>query len=234
MIAYGLQKTSLVNYPGKLCTVIFTGGCNLRCKYCYNKDLVDNPNPENHDTFDEDYILSFLLKRKKLVEAITITGGEPTINKDLPDFLGKIRKLDFLSIKLDTNGFNPEMVKECLDGSLIDYAAIDIKTSPSKYPSLTGTDLDFQKIIESVNILKASGIPFELRTTAIPGYLSLEDIKEIGAALGDVPLFHLQQFVNENTLDPEFSSVHSFSKEELKAFEIALQKFAKSTSIKGI
>ena len=232
MIFNGIHKTSLVNYPGKVCTVLFTSGCNLKCGYCYNGDLV-NRNLELEEYSEED-ILSILTKRKKLIDAVTITGGEPTIYKGLPNFIKKL-KIDLgFDIKLDTNGFNPEMISELLQENLLDMVALDIKTSPEKYPALTGVKVDFNIIIKTLDIIKKSGIDYELRTTAVPGYFSLEDIKKIKDAIGHARNYHIQQFIPENTMEKSFSDLYPFKKEELSIFKESILDFCDNCSIRGI
>lgn len=232
MIFNGIHKTSLVNYPGKVCTVLFTSGCNLKCGYCYNGDLV-NKNLDLEE-YSEEEILGILTKRKKLIEAVTITGGEPTIYRDLPDFIEKVKtKLGF-DIKLDTNGFNPDMIAQLLSDNLLDIIAMDIKTSPDKYSELTGVKADFDIVLKTLNIIKDSGIAYELRTTAIPGYFSLEDIDKIKQHIGYAKNYHLQQFIPENTMENSFSDLYPFKKEELLIFQQSILEFCDNCSIRGI
>ncbi len=175
MCIKGLDKVSLIDYPGKIGPVLFLGGCNLRCRYCQNPDLaLDSKElPE----ISEIEILEFLKKRASLIDGVTISGGEPTLSKNLIPLLKKIKEFE-LNIKLDSNGFFPELIGKCIDAELVDYVAIDVKTSPGKYNELTGRDVDFSKIVDTFNILKNSSIVYEARTVCIPDYVTAKDLHE--------------------------------------------------------
>lgn len=229
---HGIHKTSLVNYPGKVCTILFVGGCNLKCGYCYNRELVS----EFHtmEELTEESIISTLDSRKNFIDAITLSGGEPTIYPKLIPFLKRIKSKFKLAIKLDTNGLKPDVIKEIIDQDLVDMFAIDIKTSPDKYFSLTGVTVQFSDIVKSLNYIRDNDITYELRTTVIPGFFSIEDIELIKSELGTVGTYHLQQFVAENTLDPAFSDIYSFPKEKLMTFQNSILTFAEHCTIKGI
>ena len=228
----GLYKTSLVDYPEKITSTIFLGGCNLRCGYCHNPDLaLNSPVLEK---IEEDEVLAFLKKRSGVLDAVTISGGEPTIEKGLIPFLEKVKSLKLL-IKLDTNGFLPHVVSEIIERKLIDYAAVDIKTSPEKYPSLTGAALSFDAILATIDILKSSGIAHELRTTCVPGFVTVDDIKRIGESVGAVTQYYLQQFVNANTLlNSEIETLTPYSIDYLHELKSEAEKFAAFCSIRGV
>ena len=228
----GLYKTSLVDYPQKITSTIFFGGCNLRCGYCHNPDLaLNSPVLEK---IEEDEVLAFLKKRSGVLDAVTISGGEPTIEKGLIPFLEKVKSLKLL-IKLDTNGFLPQVVSEITEKRLIDYAAVDIKTSPEKYPSLTGVTLSFDAILATIDILKSSGIDYELRTTCVPGFVTVDDIKRIGESVGAVTQYYLQQFVNVNTLlSSEIAALTPYSIDYLNELKSEAEKFAAFCSIRGV
>lgn len=226
----GLYKTSLIDFPGKISSVLFTGGCNLRCGYCHNPDMVlGNSDPD----ISEDYIFEFLSGRKKLIDGVTVTGGEPTLHPDLSDFLKKIKDMGFL-VKLDTNGFSPAVIDAVIREGLVDYIALDVKSSPEKYPSVTGKNLPFATVLETINILKNSGIDFELRTTCIPRLVTLEDISEIGEAVGSVKKYFLQQFVNTNRLlDPSLEELSPYPVIYLEAMRKKCLEFAETCIIRG-
>jgi len=228
----GLFKTSLVDYPGKVSAVIFIGGCNLRCGYCHNPELaLNNPAIEK---IEESEVLEFLKKRKGLLDGITVSGGEPTMDRGLIPFLEKVRTLG-LSIKLDTNGFFPRVVYECLEKKLIDYAAVDVKTSPEKYPLLTGKDISFKDVLSTLEILKNSLTDFEIRTTCVPGFATVDDIKKIGEATGRLKKYYLQQFVNTNTLlDSGIKMLNPYSADYLRQLKAEAEKFSDFCSIRGI
>jgi len=185
----GIQKTSLLDYPDVISAIVWTIGCNFRCPFCYNKDIVLG----NVHLIPEKEIISFLKKRKGLIEGLVITGGEPFLQKDLSDFCEKVKKLSYL-IKVDTNGMYPKELKKLLEKNLIDYIAMDIKAPKKKYEKLTNIKLNIKKIEESIKILQNSKIDYEFRTTFVPGLLTKNDIIEIGKWLKNSKKFYLQQF----------------------------------------
>ena len=199
----GLQKQSLIEYPGKISAVIFLGGCNFRCPFCHVPTLVLPELIETQNEISQEEILSFLEKRKTFLEAISITGGEPTLNKDLPDFIKKIKSLGFL-VQLETNGTNPEMLRKLIEEKLIDYAAMDIKhrlDSFEKYNEITGFKLTkelFENIKESIKILLSNKIDYQFRTTLIKEFHKKEDILEICKEIQGVRVYYLQNYQKEN------------------------------------
>src|SRR5512136_2454464 len=168
----GLQKISLIDYPNKVASVLFTPGCNLRCGFCHNWRIVIDPRPP---FLHEAQALEILEKRKRYVDAVVVTGGEPCMHKELPKFLAKLKVRDF-QVKLDTNGFFPETLEECL-GS-VDYVAMDLKTSPEKYECLGSSGTS--GLMRSVEVLKTGKVPYEFRTTLVPDLVTSEDIACIG------------------------------------------------------
>lgn len=227
----GIHKTSLIDFPGKISSVIFTGGCNLRCGYCHNPDLVCNSC--NLESYSNQEAISMMEQRKDLIDGISITGGEPTISKNIESFIGSIKKLS-LPVKLDTNGLNPVVVKNLIDRKYVDYIAIDVKTSPEKYEFLTGIEVNFKNIVETIDIVRDSEIEYELRTTCIPYYVTLDDFKSIRNAIGPVKKYYLQQFVNRKTLDKSFLDVIPYPKEMLYYFKHYIESFADVCEIRGI
>ncbi len=228
----GLFKTSLVDYPGKVSSVIFTGGCNLRCGYCHNPDLaLNSPILER---IEDSEVLAFLEKRKGLIDGVTVSGGEPAMDRGLIPFLTSVKALG-LSVKLDTNGFFPRVISECIEKNLIDYSAVDVKTSPEKYPSLTGKDISFDDVLSTLNILKNSAVDFEIRTTCVPGFVTVEDITKIGEAVGPVKKYYLQQFVNiNNLLDSGIKLLTPYTVDYLKELKSEAEKFSDFCTIRGI
>lgn len=194
MLLGGLQKNSLIDYPGKICCTVFTIGCNFRCPFCYSGELVlEERIKENQYQIPEKDFFDFLEQRRGLLEGCVICGGEPTIHKDLINFATKIKKMGFL-VKLDSNGSNPDVLKELLEKKLIDFVAMDIKATKEKYEFYTGVKVDINKIIESVEILKNSKIDFEFRTTVAPG-LEEQDLIEMGDWIqGETVNYFLQEF----------------------------------------
>ena len=208
----GFLKTDLVNYPGLIASAVFTRGCNFRCPYCHNPQFIDlNGAGEN---YSEEEVLSYLEKRRSLLDALVISGGEPTLHTDLHDFIRKVKTLG-LKVKLDTNGSRPEVLKILLDDGLLDYVAMDIKTSPEKYRYVGFSD--FTLIEKSMLLLKASEIGYEFRTTCPKGIIEFEDLEKLSVIIGKGPKWFLQPFNPSKTLDPSYADVGSNSAEELKA-----------------
>jgi len=205
----GLQKLTLVDYPNKIAATVFLSGCNFKCGFCHNPSLVNIKKDE--EEISETEFFKFLKTKQSLIDGICITGGEPTINADLPEFIKKIRDLNF-SIKLDTNGNNPEMLERLIEEKLLNFIAMDIKTSPEKYEQVVRGNIYpvksrvagsrqseiFNRVKKSVELIKKSGINYEFRTTVVPGIVERQDIEKIGKWLKGVKKYVLQQFRNQN------------------------------------
>ncbi len=201
MLISGFQKFSLIDYPGKLSAIVFTRGCNFNCPWCHNPELVD---PELFiDLISPEYIISFLKQRIGKLDAITITGGEPTLHHDLPQFIKEIKTLGF-SIKLDTNGSNPELLSQLLKENLLDYLAMDIKAPFHKYHLVSQSTVEINLIKKSLEIIKNSNIPYEFRTTYIPYLLNESDLNEIKTYLDNHDKYVIQPFHSEKLLDNSF------------------------------
>ena len=194
MIFGGFQRTSLIDFPGRVASIVFVAGCNMRCHYCHNPDLVFM----KAANIPESAILSEMRKRKRYIDSIVVTGGEPTIWQDLPDFLLRLRELE-LMIKLDTNGTNPEMLGKIIEGRLADYVAMDIKAPWQKYERVAGVKTNTKDIRRSASMLKESGIDYEFRTTLAPE-LETDDILEIARQISPARHWYLQRFVKGNTV----------------------------------
>ena len=194
----GYQKTTLLDYPGHVAATIFTGGCNFRCPFCHNVDLLENP--KETSLISEEEIFSFLRKRKNVLSGICITGGEPCLQPDLQYFILKVRELGY-KIKLDTNGYHPSAIASLLEHNLLDYIAMDIKSGYSNYASVSGIpNIDINKIKKSVSIIEHSGIDYEFRTTVVRELHSEQDFYEISQMLScDSPYF-LQSFVDSGNI----------------------------------
>jgi len=231
MLIAGLQRTTLIDYPGKLACVVFLAGCNFRCPWCYSSELVLPLKIVKQPRISEKEFFDFLRERKGLLEGVVICGGEPTINKDLPQFIEKIKNLGY-AVKLDTNGSNPKVLKDLVDTKLIDYVAMDIKLNLKfeirnlklKYEDIMCEGVKIEDIQESVEFLKThstgsgpSGVDFEFRTTCVPGVHTKEDFLEIAKWIGGPNIkYYLQNFRAEKTIDPEFEKVQPFKDEFLK------------------
>lgn len=225
----GLQKLSMVDYPGKLAATVFTGGCNLRCPFCHNALLVTRLNES--PALTEDAVLDFLASRKGLLDAMVLSGGEPLIHPDAVDFLEKVRKLGF-AIKVDTNGCYPDVLQTILERGLADYVAMDIKNRPEKYAETVGiSGFSTKNIEKSLSLLRSSGIPYELRTTVVRQFHRPEDLEAIGKWLSDVPAYYIQNFEDSGNLIQ--SGLSGFSPEELKILANSAQKHLKAVIIRG-
>lgn len=213
----GLNKLTTQDFPEHLACIIFTKGCNFNCSYCYNRDLVDN----KAETIDEDYVMAYLYKRRKILDGVVISGGEPTIWDDLIPFIKKVKEFK-LDIKLDTNGYNPTMLKEILDNNLVDYIAMDIKAIPDKYMKVINKKIDFNKILESIDLIKKSNIKYEFRTTIMKGVHDKKDIIKILKLIGDSKLY-LQNFQYTDVVKDK--NIKSFSRDELLKLKEELKEY---------
>ncbi len=214
----GVQKVTLLDYPGKVACEIFTQGCNFECPFCQNSSLIPITNTGE---FNEEEIFEYLNLRKNILDGVVITGGEPTVQKDLKEFIKKIKDLGLL-VKLDTNGGNPKVLQELIDEELVDYVAMDIKNVFNKYNITAGKKVALDNIKKSIEILKRSKIDYEFRTTIIKEMHSLDDIVSICKLVGDAK-YYLQNFE-----DSEFvidHSLHGFSREELLFIKDYLKDF---------
>ena len=223
----GLQKNSLIDYPGKISAIVFTIGCNFRCPYCHNPELVD----ETADEIPEEDILAFLEKRRGLLEAVTITGGEPTMHDDLLTFIRRIKSLGFL-VKLDTNGTNPDMLEKALEGKLVDYVAMDIKSPLATYEKTANRPVDIDAIRRSIDLLIQGNTQYEFRTTLVKSLITPEDLDGIGADIQGAERYYLQKFVPSKTLNPAFLRKTTFSDEELELMRNNMQKYVKECIIR--
>ncbi len=253
----GIQKLTLIDFPGRLAATVFLCGCNFRCPFCYNRELVlpEKIKKQLHPPqffakqkfgrarISDKVFFNFLKERKGLLGGVCITGGEPTINEDLPIFIKKIKDLGYL-VKLDTNGSNPEMLKKLIDEKLVDYVAMDIKaplglnfqfpisnfqtnSKPqiSKYKIATGVKIDIARIKKSIEIIKNSGIDYEFRTTVVPGIHTKEDIIQIAKEISPAKKYYLQNFRPEKTIDPKFEKIKPYPEKYLLEIQKAVAPF---------
>ncbi len=219
MILGGYQKLTLIDYPGKLATTVFTVGCSFRCPFCHNPELVLSSQFTVHSGLEKEF-LDFLKKRQGKLEGVCITGGEPTIQPDLVEFIQKIKKLGF-AVKLDTNGTRPDMLKKLLDLKLLDFIAMDIKNQLKYYDKTTGTKkVDKTRIKLSVDLIRNSRVPYEFRTTVVPGIHTEEDFVAIAKWIGGAQNYYLQEYRELKILDPKL-------KKKTKGKKIDLEKIKK-------
>lgn len=235
MQIHGLNKTTLLDYPGHVAATVFTGGCNFRCPFCQNGDLVLRP--ESQPQIKERDILDFLKKRKGILTGVCITGGEPTLDEGLTQFIYNIKEIGYL-VKLDTNGYRPEILKELLKaktpgGKLLDYIAMDIKSSMNKYGEASGAaGIDIEKIRESIKLIMESKIEYEFRTTIVKELHRKEDMKAIGEEIRGAKAYFLQGYQeSDRVIAPGF---HPCTKTEMKELAETVRPFVCGVKIRGV
>lgn len=226
----GLQKTTLLDFPGHVAATIFTGGCNFRCPFCHNSGLLPSWTPQ---LFTEEGLLEFLKKRRGILEGVCITGGEPTLQNDLEDFIRSIRSLGFL-VKLDTNGARPRILKDLCTKGLLDYVAMDIKAGPGNYAKAAGVPgLNLDVIDESIRFLLKNTVPYEFRTTAVRGIHTAQDFREMGEWIKGCSRYYIQNFTdNGEVLFPE--TFESFQRSELEEFAQIIRPFVGQVQLRGV
>ncbi len=234
MTISGLQKLTLLDFPGRTACTVFTAGCNLRCPFCHNASLVTDIDLQNknRNIITEDEFFAFLAKRRGILDGVCVTGGEPLLQKDIKEFLIKIKKDGFL-VKLDTNGFMPSRLKALISEGLVDYIAMDIKNSPAKYAATCGVGTtNFTDINESIAVIIKSGVEYEFRTTAVEEFHEIPDFYAMAELIKGAKKYYIQNFVDSGDIITE--GLHPFTKEKLfQAREEAL-KILSHTELRGI
>lgn len=253
LLIVGFNKTTLLDYPGRVAATVFTGGCNFRCPFCHNGGLVLSP--LSQESYSEEEILEFLKKRRNVLKGVCITGGEPALHADLPEFISEIKDLGY-QVKLDTNGYAPKVLKKLLDEELLDYVAMDIKNCREKYALTAGREPDVfhvDKIDRSISILKEASVPYEFRTTVVKELHTREDMVKIAQWIKGCPRYFLQQYQDsENILYSmekekteqyggeerfEAACFHGYTREEMEQIAGALRKVPGMTgdvSLRGV
>ncbi|MBQ2061136.1 MAG: anaerobic ribonucleoside-triphosphate reductase activating protein [Oscillospiraceae bacterium] len=229
MKIHGLQKMTLLDFPGRVACTVFLGGCDFRCPFCHNFELVDGT---AQPVMDDGELLAFLEKRKGLLDGVAITGGEPCLHADLPALLEKIRAMGF-AVKLDTNGCHPELLRAMLAGGLVDYVAMDIKNSPAKYAAACGVEtLDLAPIRESISLLMTLAPDYEFRTTVVAELHEASDFAEIGEMIRGAKRYFLQAFTDRDSVP--FEGFHAPAKEDMLRFADAARPFVREVSLRGV
>lgn len=218
----GLQKTTFIDFPEKIACIVFTQGCNFRCGYCHNPELFENKEP----VLSVPAFFDFLNKRKGKLDGVVITGGEPTLHKELKDFIKQIKDLGFL-VKLDTNGTNPNTLEKLFSENLLDYVAMDIKAPLDKYKSIVNVDVDEKIIQKSLDLIMNSGVDYEFRTTVLKSQLSIKDFEEICKTIKGAEKYYLQAFVPSKILDENLMSEKSYTNDEFKELCENLKQYVK-------
>ena len=226
----GLQKTTLLDFPGHVAAVLFTGGCNFRCPFCHNSSLLGSYCP---DEISQDQVLDFLNKRKHILDGLCISGGEPALQSDLEDFILQARSLGYL-IKLDTNGSCPDILKSLCEKDLLDYVAMDIKAGPENYPKAAGrADLYLEPVNESISFLLKGTVPFEFRTTAVKGIHTSKDFEQIGPWIQGAEAYYIQNYKDsQEVLQPD--TYAPFTPRELQEFADLVRPYVGKAELRGV
>ena len=225
----GLQRLSLIDYPGKLCATIFTAGCNFRCPYCYNENIVlDYPAMPK---IPEDKIIEFLHPRLGFLDGVCVTGGEPTIHRELPKFLGRLKSIGSL-VKLDTNGSRPKALAYVMEKGLVNYIALDVKVPLGRYEETVRYRVKPEGLKETIKLIRRSGVDHEFRTTVVPGLLDGDDLEEIAMTLAGSKRYVLQQFRPGKTLCPDFKDVKPYSEAEMRQFRDRVAPYFAETRLR--
>ncbi|KKT12987.1 MAG: Ribonucleoside-triphosphate reductase, anaerobic-like protein [Candidatus Falkowbacteria bacterium GW2011_GWF2_43_32] len=241
MVIGGLEKLTLLDYPEHLAAIIFTQGCNFRCHYCYNPLLVlprEGKNEKNKKEKDPSNILLedlflFLEERFGRLEGVVVTGGEPTLHPDLPDFIKRIKAIGYL-VKLDTNGTNPDMLAGLIKDGLIDYIAMDIKAPLNRYEEIVSASVNCKNLEKSVKIIMDSGLPYEFRTTVVPGLLAADDFEAMGQLIKGAKKWYLQNFKSDTDLvDGEFREKSGYTAKEMAKFAAIGKKYVSLCEVRG-
>ncbi len=229
MIIGGLQKFSLIDYPGKTSAIIFTTGCNFRCSYCHNPELVI---PEKYTTeISLSEVYDFLDSRIGKLDAVCITGGEPTQHADLLEMIEKIKTMGFL-VKLDSNGSRPEILKNFIDKKVVDYIAMDIKAPLEDYSKIMGWQIQAEKLKKSIDIIMGSDIRYEFRTTIVKSLTSKDNLRKIAQTISGAENYYLQKFIPTKLIDLGLSEDTSYTDDELKELALELKKYVKNCNVR--
>ena len=229
MKIHGLQKMTLLDFPGRVACTVFLGQCDFRCPFCHNFELVDGSAPA---LMEEDQLFDFLKKRQGLLDGVAVTGGEPCLHKDLPELLARIRAMGY-AVKLDTNGNHPELLRRILNEKLADYVAVDIKNSPAKYALTTGrSEFDLSRVLESVSMLMNGDTDYEFRTTVVREFHEDADFEEIGKMIAGARRYFLQCFTDRESVP--YGNLHSPSPQDLERYASIVRAYVPDTGLRGV
>lgn len=227
----GVQKTSMIDYPGNIVSTVFLSRCNFRCPFCHNPELVFD---EIKDDVDVEEFLMYLESKKGWLDGICITGGEPTLNPGLKGFMRKVKQLG-MKIKLDTNGTSPEILKELIEESLVDYIAMDVKASLENYEKVVNASVDKDKIMQSIELLKLGKVDYEFRNTVVPGLFDDDEAHSIGKMVKGAKKYSLQQFRNsDKVLDKSYQDKEPYLVPELQRFAKIIEGYVGTVEVRGI
>jgi pyruvate formate lyase activating enzyme len=228
----GIQRMSLIDFPGNIAVVLFTGGCDFRCPNCQNPDLVQVTADTPH--VDVATLWASLEERKNWADGVVITGGEPLLQPHLPEFCVEFHQRANMPIKIDTNGHHPEALQRLIDEGNIAYVAMDVKAAPARYSEATGKLVNLDRILRSIELLKQNRVTYEFRTTVVPGLVDEAAIEQIGKLIEGAPLWALQQFQNKVVLDPAMHTRKPLAPERIRALAVRAAPFAKKVVTRGI
>lgn len=229
MIIHGLQKMTLLDFPGQVACTVFLGGCEFRCPFCHNADLLDMSAP---GIMDDDELLEFLKKRKGLLDGVAFTGGEPLLRKDLPELLARVRDIGY-QIKVDTNGDHPNLLKEIVQAGLADYIAMDVKNSPARYAETIGWEtFDTAPVDESIQFLLSGQVMYEFRTTVVKQFHDEASFEAIAQWIDGADRYELQGFVDRDTVP--FAGLEACSREEMEHFADIVRPHVKTVELRGV
>ncbi len=229
MKIHGLQKMTLLDYPGRVACTVFLGGCDLRCPFCHNSDLLDAGAPA---LMDDAELLRFLKSRRGLLDGVCLTGGEPLMRPDLASLCGQIKALSY-PIKLDTNGFHPAALRRLIEAGLVDYVAMDIKNSPDRYAATTGRDvLDLSPLYESISLLKEGRTEYEFRTTVVGEFHDDASFPAIGEMIRGAKQYFLQCFTDRDSV--MYAGLHAPSEDDLRRYAGLVRPYVENVSLRGV
>lgn len=227
----GFARTSLLDWDGRVTAVIYLPGCNMRCPFCHNRELVLAP--ESYEEVPFDFVAAYVKDNLEFLDGIVVTGGEPTIHRDLPELIVRVRELG-VKVKLDTNGTNPEMLQDLIRSGLVDYVAMDIKAPLDEgYGELAGVEVRLDRIERSIEIIMSSGIDYEFRTTVVPILLKDADVERIAAYIGTARKYALQHFVPRDTIDPNLSVIDPLPEERMRAIAERCKPYVRKVVVRG-
>ena len=227
----GFQGTSLLDYPARIAALVFYSGCNMRCVYCHNAALVNNP--DEYPDIPEDDVVNMVAARRNFIDGVVISGGEPTIDAAMPQLVERLKSLGML-IKLDTNGLRPQVLAELVRVGLLDFVSLDLKTAPRRYPSLGASVDAAEALCQSLEVLRQAGVELGFRTTCMPGYVEVEDIHALGNMLPEAGPWVLQQFVPEYAMLEKARQTQPHAKKEMHELLCAAHKYVPGASLRGV
>lgn len=227
----GFQGTSLLDYPARIAALVFYSGCNMRCAYCHNAALVNTP--EEYPDISEDDVVDMVAARRNFIDGVVISGGEPTLDPEMPHLLERLKALGML-IKLDTNGLRPQVLAQLLQAGLLDFVSLDLKTAPRRYPSLGAPPEAAESLCQSLEVLRQAEVELEFRTTCMPGYVETEDIRALGEMLQGAGPWVLQQFVSEYAMDETARHTSPHATAHMQELGRVAQEYVANTSMRGV